>query len=325
MAAFLPIPARSVDAVPAEGTTPLKPTNSAALESTCKTMGSLSTRSGDARVEELPWSPEGSIGIRYTFVEVSPKHCLTALQKTQGRRRTKSQPADRGREADELAFLPEEEGSPVDLASEAERSVPGTPAKVAVDEMSSPVVKKKMSHSRMSPEGAAAAAMSPKPWRWSPASMSPCPASPEPWCDAASLREMRRQEELRRGPVALRLEEMLMAPPRQPQAELATQIPPPPSVGSAKHATGQCNPCAFYWKAVGCTSGAKCDFCHLCDADERKRRSKEKKQAMYAEQQLAKQADAQLAQLPTPARRGSGASGGANQRRPQQQQQQPRW
>merc|ERR1719215_1340219 len=57
-----------------------------------------------------------------------------------------------------------------------------------------------------------------------------------------------------------------------------------PSVGSALHHKGECKPCAFFWKSVGCQSGKDCQFCHLCDADERKRRNKEKKMAMYAMQ-----------------------------------------
>jgi len=51
-----------------------------------------------------------------------------------------------------------------------------------------------------------------------------------------------------------------------------------PSFGSAGHALGECKPCAFL-HTKGCGSGAMCKFCHLCDAGEKKRRQKEKKQA----------------------------------------------
>lgn len=60
--------------------------------------------------------------------------------------------------------------------------------------------------------------------------------------------------------------------------------PQPPSAGSAAHYQGNCKPCAFFWKVVGCKYGKECQFCHLCDADERKRRNKEKRMAMFAMQ-----------------------------------------
>jgi len=36
------------------------------------------------------------------------------------------------------------------------------------------------------------------------------------------------------------------------------------SVGSELHDSGNCRPCAWYWKSVGCTSGFACQFCHAC-------------------------------------------------------------
>lgn len=62
-------------------------------------------------------------------------------------------------------------------------------------------------------------------------------------------------------------------------AELVS--PQPSSQGSAVHFQGTCKPCAFFWKVVGCKYGAECEFCHRCDADERKRRNKEKRIAMH--------------------------------------------
>merc|ERR1711870_12328 len=58
--------------------------------------------------------------------------------------------------------------------------------------------------------------------------------------------------------------------------------PQPHSKGSVLHFQGTCKPCAFFWKVVGCKYGSECEFCHLCDADERKRRNKEKRMAMHA-------------------------------------------
>lgn len=48
-----------------------------------------------------------------------------------------------------------------------------------------------------------------------------------------------------------------------------------PSAGSDRHHLGTCKPCAFV-HTKGCESGLNCQFCHLCDAGERKRRQKDK-------------------------------------------------
>lgn len=50
-----------------------------------------------------------------------------------------------------------------------------------------------------------------------------------------------------------------------------------PSKGSALHdGTGRCSPCAWFWKAKGCSTGAECTYCHLCPVGELKRRKKAK-------------------------------------------------
>jgi len=58
-----------------------------------------------------------------------------------------------------------------------------------------------------------------------------------------------------------------------------------PSVGSLGHSTGDCRPCAFF-HSDRCVSGAACQFCHLCDAEERRRRKKEKLASKKAEKAL---------------------------------------
>eukprot|EP00403_Amphidinium_massartii_P032099 CAMPEP_0178438082 /NCGR_PEP_ID=MMETSP0689_2-20121128/35373_1 /TAXON_ID=160604 /ORGANISM="Amphidinium massartii, Strain CS-259" /LENGTH=227 /DNA_ID=CAMNT_0020060401 /DNA_START=78 /DNA_END=761 /DNA_ORIENTATION=+ len=50
---------------------------------------------------------------------------------------------------------------------------------------------------------------------------------------------------------------------------------PLPSVGSAGHAAGTCKPCAFF-HTKGCRHGTQCEFCHLCDEGEKKRRRRDK-------------------------------------------------
>jgi hypothetical protein len=78
-------------------------------------------------------------------------------------------------------------------------------------------------------------------------------------------------------PVSLALEKCVEQP--------ASMIPPPPapfvafplpSVGSAGHACGLCQPCEFFHKQR-CTAGASCHFCHLCGPQEPKARRKAKK------------------------------------------------
>lgn len=52
------------------------------------------------------------------------------------------------------------------------------------------------------------------------------------------------------------------------------------SEGSALHGTGDCRPCAWYWKPTGCENEAGCRFCHMCPDGEVKNRKKSKLTAM---------------------------------------------
>lgn len=52
------------------------------------------------------------------------------------------------------------------------------------------------------------------------------------------------------------------------------------SVGSNLHGSGQCRPCAWFWKPEGCKNGADCCHCHTCPADEIKNRKQAKHFAM---------------------------------------------
>ena len=47
------------------------------------------------------------------------------------------------------------------------------------------------------------------------------------------------------------------------------------SFGSRMHGTGNCRPCAFFWKPAGCNSGNECVHCHLCPDGEKRRRKKQ--------------------------------------------------
>jgi len=46
------------------------------------------------------------------------------------------------------------------------------------------------------------------------------------------------------------------------------------SLGSALHATGNCRPCAWFWKPIGCQNDQNCTFCHLCPEGAVKARKK---------------------------------------------------
>jgi hypothetical protein len=61
------------------------------------------------------------------------------------------------------------------------------------------------------------------------------------------------------------------------------------SMGSALHDAGRCKPCAFV-HSKGCTDGAMCQFCHLCEPGEKKRRQREKLKCRKAAYRLRKAA-----------------------------------
>lgn len=55
------------------------------------------------------------------------------------------------------------------------------------------------------------------------------------------------------------------------------------SVGAAMHGTGQCKPCAWFWKPDSCNRGADCGHCHLCPEGELYRRRRQRRAAIRAE------------------------------------------
>lgn len=91
-----------------------------------------------------------------------------------------------------------------------------------------------------------------------------------------------------RQPVVLDLAGALDSPieAMQPQArEPEIGSPECPTVGSQGHWFGACKPCAFLY-TKGCGNGAFCEFCHLCDAGEKKKRAKEKRAAFRSAKQM---------------------------------------
>eukprot|EP00408_Alexandrium_pacificum_P046443 CAMPEP_0171249648 /NCGR_PEP_ID=MMETSP0790-20130122/49655_1 /TAXON_ID=2925 /ORGANISM="Alexandrium catenella, Strain OF101" /LENGTH=552 /DNA_ID=CAMNT_0011717167 /DNA_START=60 /DNA_END=1718 /DNA_ORIENTATION=- len=59
-----------------------------------------------------------------------------------------------------------------------------------------------------------------------------------------------------------------------------------PSRGAVLHRSGHCKPCAWFWKAQGCSNGSECNHCHLCPMGELKRRKQEKVAKMQASQAM---------------------------------------
>lgn len=59
----------------------------------------------------------------------------------------------------------------------------------------------------------------------------------------------------------------------------ATNVQELPSLGSAGHRHGTCKPCSFFFRA-GCSPGPQCEYCHLCDAGEKKRRLRKKRELL---------------------------------------------
>ena len=56
----------------------------------------------------------------------------------------------------------------------------------------------------------------------------------------------------------------------------AAGVSPAVSVGSDLHGTGDCRPCAWFWKVGGCQNGEACRRCHLCSEGEVLRRWRKK-------------------------------------------------
>lgn len=110
--------------------------------------------------------------------------------------------------------------------------------------------------------------------------------------DFASPRQLRRTESAP-ARLAAAPKPKAVPPPvpsirhrRRPQVPWASVGSPElPTVGSAGHHRRKCKPCAFVWKENGCTNGAQCQFCHLCDEEEKKRRRKQKQETRRARKQ----------------------------------------
>lgn len=90
-------------------------------------------------------------------------------------------------------------------------------------------------------------------------------------CSTADTTESLELQRVHTAPRAIPLR---LADALAPLAEVQTS--PLPSVGSVGHSAGQCKPCAFF-HTRGCSSGAECQFCHICGPEERQIRKKGKR------------------------------------------------
>jgi len=80
-----------------------------------------------------------------------------------------------------------------------------------------------------------------------------------------------------------------------------------PSVGAALHSSGQCKPCAWFWKPESCQWGAECQHCHLCPIGELRRRKKERQaEAKELKKEAAALAEETKSQVETLAEGGDG-------------------
>lgn len=70
-----------------------------------------------------------------------------------------------------------------------------------------------------------------------------------------------------------------------------------PSVGSAGHYVGMCQPCDFVHRG-SCRTGVACKFCHLCGPEENKRRKKEKRKVVRAMVSLSQQWNQRQCSMP---------------------------
>ncbi|CAE7509214.1 GekBS024P [Symbiodinium necroappetens] len=62
-------------------------------------------------------------------------------------------------------------------------------------------------------------------------------------------------------------------PPGLPTGATETKLA---SQGSDLHGSGNCRPCAWFWKPTGCLNGEECRHCHMCPPGEVKSRKKNK-------------------------------------------------
>lgn len=66
------------------------------------------------------------------------------------------------------------------------------------------------------------------------------------------------------------------------------------SIGSSLHGSGECRPCAWFWKAQGCENAEECRHCHICPEGEIRNRKKVKVDTMRHEKQVEEKTHAHM-------------------------------
>jgi len=107
---------------------------------------------------------------------------------------------------------------------------------------------------------------------------SPKPAAEERAQLALSTFCVTEQAEVtsEQGSTAAATSESDITTPRTHMAAQAQASSKPLSEGSLLHGTGECRPCAWFWKPTGCLNGTECRHCHDCPPGEVKSRKKGK-------------------------------------------------
>jgi hypothetical protein len=111
------------------------------------------------------------------------------------------------------------------------------------------------------------AALPPPPTEWAPTLMQEATLPPPMGYPINDYPQQAADDGLLAAPV-LRLAEVI------PEPELGS--PEYPTRGSKAHRQGGCKPCAFL-HTKGCQNGVECEFCHLCEPGEKKKRQREKR------------------------------------------------
>jgi hypothetical protein len=121
--------------------------------------------------------------------------------------------------------------------------------------------------------------------RWAPLSFVPPPPSAPP---SAALGEggARLLPPPPPGPPAMADAAPAPAVPAHP----LLGSPECPTIGSALHCQGACRPCAHAF-TKGCANGVGCQFCHLCEPGELKRRQRERRIQLARQKPLEPRAE----------------------------------
>jgi len=91
--------------------------------------------------------------------------------------------------------------------------------------------------------------------------------------DATKMEEIHHFEELHS--LKSKVEQNFPASPQRPPPDLQPSASTP-NHGSLLHGTGNCKPCAWFWKPGGCQKKQDCTHCHLCPEGEVKTRKNAK-------------------------------------------------